>query len=319
MSDGIDIKGIDKAELLAGLFNRSKPLGLGFLQGTPQEMTVEEARDIIASGQLDFDYLKGRPMKINIDGDTLNTWGYDGKLGKGVGQSVVEALRAGQPVPKNPDSLTGDLEALIAAAKPSTIKDDGKTVSVELGTGDMVEYLEQRRSVFRPKSAETGRASFKSQNPLNEKERITADMTIGQAIAELTEGDPTSMRLLQLYAETVPMIDPYSIAIDGMDFMTLLQIDMQRLYGTRISTLYKMCEENMEKMATVGRGCQLGIISKQELHKNIEAMNNCGHHDLDVDAVIRQVQARIPGYLEIVPNIAGNPSEGSKKGQAPEV
>jgi len=35
MAEGIDIKGMDKAELLAGLYNNSKPLGLGFCRLIP--------------------------------------------------------------------------------------------------------------------------------------------------------------------------------------------------------------------------------------------------------------------------------------------
>ena len=41
MSNELDIKGIDKAELLAGLYNRSKPLGLGFLQASAGDVTGE--------------------------------------------------------------------------------------------------------------------------------------------------------------------------------------------------------------------------------------------------------------------------------------
>src|SRR5271166_1252037 len=76
MSDGLDIKGIDKAELLAGLYNRSKPLGLGFLQATPSDMTAEQARGIIKEQGLDFDYLNGGVMNVNLARGTvlLQSW-----------------------------------------------------------------------------------------------------------------------------------------------------------------------------------------------------------------------------------------------------
>jgi hypothetical protein len=112
MSEAIDIKGIDKAELLAALYNNSRPMGSGFLQAIPGDMTVEQARKEIESGddssrmfgknrcgnrELYFDYLRGRPLKSDISGDTFDPWGYDrDNGGKGAAARIVEALRAKQ-------------------------------------------------------------------------------------------------------------------------------------------------------------------------------------------------------------------------------
>jgi hypothetical protein len=41
MSNKIDIRGIDKAELLTALYNRSKPLALGFLDATQNDTAVD--------------------------------------------------------------------------------------------------------------------------------------------------------------------------------------------------------------------------------------------------------------------------------------
>lgn len=91
---GIDIKGIDKAKLLQGLFNNSRPQGLGFFAaGSNKEMSYGEAQNIVARGELYFDYLQGRVMKIDISGDEMDSWGYDRDNGQGAAQKVVTALR----------------------------------------------------------------------------------------------------------------------------------------------------------------------------------------------------------------------------------
>lgn len=43
----VDIKGLNKAEVLAALYNNSKPLGLGFLHFDAKDMTVAEAEELL--------------------------------------------------------------------------------------------------------------------------------------------------------------------------------------------------------------------------------------------------------------------------------
>lgn len=106
MEDGtVDIKGIDKAELLAALYNGSRPMGMGFLRAQPGNMTTEEAREAIGAGDdhkrdfgaqrggLYFDYLHGRPLKIEIGGDTLRTALYNRDNGSGAAERIVSTLR----------------------------------------------------------------------------------------------------------------------------------------------------------------------------------------------------------------------------------
>jgi hypothetical protein len=91
----IDISNIDKATLLAALFNNSKPLGLGFFAPNHNiEMTKEQAKTYIDAGQTYFDYLNGRVMKVNIAGDTLDSWGYDRNNGNNAAKNVVDGIRA---------------------------------------------------------------------------------------------------------------------------------------------------------------------------------------------------------------------------------
>lgn len=89
----VDIKGLNKAEVLAALYNNSKPLGLGFLHFDPMDMTVAEAEEILNQTTY-FDYLKGRVMKVDLSsGDSFEEWLYDRDNGKGAAQRVIDSLR----------------------------------------------------------------------------------------------------------------------------------------------------------------------------------------------------------------------------------
>jgi len=89
----VDIKGLNKAEVLAELYNNSKPQGLGFLHFNPEKMTIEEAEEILKQ-TTDFDYLKGRVMKVNLSSDDgFEEWLYDRDNGQGAAQAVIDRLR----------------------------------------------------------------------------------------------------------------------------------------------------------------------------------------------------------------------------------
>lgn len=102
----IDIKGIDKADLLAALYNNASPMGMGFLQARPGQMTREGALELMESGddssrmfpnmkrRMYFDYVYGRPLKVNLEGDELETSLYNRDWGKDAAEQIVESLRA---------------------------------------------------------------------------------------------------------------------------------------------------------------------------------------------------------------------------------
>ncbi|MBO5477301.1 MAG: hypothetical protein J6A15_06070 [Clostridia bacterium] len=87
----IDISKKKKSEVLAALYNKSHPQGMGFLHYDPKPMTVEEAEQLLKT-ETYFDYLKGRVMKINLEGDVLDTWGYDRDNGEGAAKKVIDSL-----------------------------------------------------------------------------------------------------------------------------------------------------------------------------------------------------------------------------------
>ena len=91
MSDTISLIGIDKAEVLAALYNASHPQGMGFLHATPTDMTVEEARKLLSDYQY-FDYLRGRVMKIDLSKDELEPWLYDRDNGEGAAEKALKGI-----------------------------------------------------------------------------------------------------------------------------------------------------------------------------------------------------------------------------------
>ncbi len=96
MSDEtIDISGLNKAAVLAALFNHSKQQGLGFLHkrgalGMTEEQADEELKQ---SPRASFDYLHGRVMKVHLDSDKLDPRLYDRDNGHGAAARAIATIR----------------------------------------------------------------------------------------------------------------------------------------------------------------------------------------------------------------------------------
>lgn len=88
----ISLAGLDKAAVLAALYNASKSQGLGAFHFTPAPMTIAQAEELLKQ-QEDFDYLQGRVMKVRLGGDVLDTRLYDRDNGDGAAKRALE--RAG--------------------------------------------------------------------------------------------------------------------------------------------------------------------------------------------------------------------------------
>lgn len=88
----MDISNLDKAEVLAALYNNSQPLGMGFIHFTPEDMTKEEAAKLLTE-QTSFDYLKGRVMKVDLEGNELRTHLYNRDNGDGAAERVLATLK----------------------------------------------------------------------------------------------------------------------------------------------------------------------------------------------------------------------------------
>jgi hypothetical protein len=87
----ISLVGLDKAAVLAALYNASKPQGMGFLRYVPEPMTKGQAEELL-SQQTRFDYLQGRVMKVNLSGDEFDPWGYDRYNGQGAAQRAIDGI-----------------------------------------------------------------------------------------------------------------------------------------------------------------------------------------------------------------------------------
>jgi hypothetical protein len=92
MSTTIDITGMDKAEILAALYNGSRPLGMGMLHFTPEDMGKNEAHELL-NETTSFDYLKGRVMKISLKGDELYTGLYNRDNGEGAAERIIQRIK----------------------------------------------------------------------------------------------------------------------------------------------------------------------------------------------------------------------------------
>ena len=91
----IDISKLDKAAVLAALYNNSKQQGMGFLQARGRTgMTIDEAKELL-TGDDDhyFDYLHGRVMKVDLSGDQLNEYLYDRDNGAGAAQQAINTVK----------------------------------------------------------------------------------------------------------------------------------------------------------------------------------------------------------------------------------
>lgn len=89
----INISGLDKAEVLAALFNASRQQGMGFMHTEGRGLlTVSDARELLKIEKY-FDYLRGRVMKITIE-DDLRVALYDRDNGPGAAERAIAPLRA---------------------------------------------------------------------------------------------------------------------------------------------------------------------------------------------------------------------------------
>ena len=100
MTHMVNIENLPHAEILAALFNNSHPVGMGILAAIhgPRELSVEMAQEIIderGGKSIYFDYLFGRPLKVDLSNEQeLDSRLYDrDNGGPGTAAHLIGELR----------------------------------------------------------------------------------------------------------------------------------------------------------------------------------------------------------------------------------
>ena len=91
----VDIKGLDKIDVIMALYHGAKQVGMGFLQPgvTEDEVRVWVDKYVLTNASFPYvDYLGGRPLKVRLGGDTFDPRMYDRDWGDGAAQRAVDGI-----------------------------------------------------------------------------------------------------------------------------------------------------------------------------------------------------------------------------------
>lgn len=151
MNSEVSIAGLDKADVLAALYNAAKAQGLGLLHYDARPMSHDEAAAILgrmSADEMCFEYLQGRVMKVDISGDAIDPWGYDRDNGMGACAAAIDRLRRLKDVNPEESELhsrnnTFDAAQTLKAhlGDKSGLRTDGGIAKVTLGLDDVADVL----------------------------------------------------------------------------------------------------------------------------------------------------------------------------------
>ena len=99
----VNIKGLDKAEVLLALWKGSHAQGMSFLGMMNGGLTLEKAKGMVDelkehNHPLYFDYVMGHVIKCDLTDDEFDPRLYDRDCGEGRAAEVIEALRDGTSI-----------------------------------------------------------------------------------------------------------------------------------------------------------------------------------------------------------------------------
>ncbi len=92
LKNTVSIKNLDKAVVLAALYNAAKPI-YEYMRVKPETMSPEEARLFLKNKTVVFGEFIGRILKIKLDTDVIHTEGYDAANGAGKARQAIEQAR----------------------------------------------------------------------------------------------------------------------------------------------------------------------------------------------------------------------------------
>jgi len=102
-----------KAQVLAALFNYSRPIGMGWMQHNPVIMDEKTAQELLRK-QSYFDYVYGRPIKTSFDAFpdlSSSRYEHDNPL---TFAQIEDHLKKGDPFPEPPKQKTNEEKSAIA-------------------------------------------------------------------------------------------------------------------------------------------------------------------------------------------------------------
>ena len=92
----VNIKGLSKAKVLKALYDGSHYQGISLL-GAVKTFTLEDAHTTItvcaSNGDLYFDYLHGKVLKVDLHGDEFNERLYYRDCGDGAAQRAIDSIK----------------------------------------------------------------------------------------------------------------------------------------------------------------------------------------------------------------------------------
>ena len=94
----IDITGLDKAKVLKTLIDHANCMALSddasLLSTMQPPVEIETVRAYIEKDGLTVDYILGKPIKVDLTGDSFDPWLYDRDHGQGRAQQAIDILKA---------------------------------------------------------------------------------------------------------------------------------------------------------------------------------------------------------------------------------
>jgi len=171
----VSTKGLNKAAVLAALYNRAITGGMGFMHYDPTPMTVEQAREILrrfervtkkflfweiekqpAAKRICFDYLGGRSMKVDLTSDEefdASEYDHPDYNGEGAAEDAIRSLMETGDVNPSNTQVAQFLGVLTAAdetrgrlgeksrSKDVEVPELGTVTTFSLGLNDVADVL----------------------------------------------------------------------------------------------------------------------------------------------------------------------------------
>lgn len=95
---------------------------------------------------------------------------------------------------------------------------------------------------------------------MNTKTRLTSEMSIKEAIIEMSEGNPGALTCMMEMMDSNPMA-----------LLDILFFDSLGIYGSKIYMLWNdCCDRDMNKLNETLRYFREGDISEEEIHANLD-------------------------------------------------